>query len=73
MALFNLEQEIVDHAACQFHSPGAQQSENYEITVPSIHFVEAAAGNHIFIFQIEQSVRLNLAGIDLAQVIDLDG
>src|SRR6202451_4876989 len=69
--MLNLEEKIVDHAARQLDPSGAQQPANNEITVPAVHLIEASAGNDVFILQIEQAVRLNLAGIDFSEMMNL--
>ena len=69
--MLDLKKEIVDHPTRQLQATRAQQAANNEVTVPTIHFVETSAGDDIFVRQVQQPVRLNLAGIDLAQAMDL--
>src|ERR1017187_2599967 len=71
--VLNFEEEVVDHATRQFDAPGANEPANNEVTIPPVHFIETPAENYIFVFQIEQSMRLNLGGIDFTEMMNLDG
>src|ERR1700730_17934469 len=50
--MFDLEEKIFNHAARKVDVAVANQAANNKVTVPAIHFVEAAAGNYIFIFEV---------------------
>ena len=50
--VFDLEEKIFNHATRQICSPVANEAANNKITIPAIHFVEAAARNYIFIFEV---------------------
>src|SRR5579872_1665928 len=42
--VLNFKEKVLHHSARQLDSLIAHQAKNNEVTVPSIHFVEAAAG-----------------------------
>src|SRR5678815_4489907 len=63
--MLNLEKEVVHHAPSQVKASGAHQSKNDEIAVPSVHLVEAAAGNHVLVLEVQQAGS-DLAGINLS-------
>jgi hypothetical protein len=45
--VFDLEEEVLDHAARKFGALVGDEAQDDEVTVPAIHLVEAAAGNDI--------------------------
>ena len=63
--MLNLEKEVVHHAPGQIKASGAYQPENDEVAVPAVHLIEAAAGNHIFVLEVQQAGS-DLAGINLS-------
>jgi hypothetical protein len=52
--VLNFEEEVLHHISCQIEMPVLQQTQQDEIAVPAIHFVEAATRHHISIRQIQQ-------------------
>ena len=46
------------------------QAANDEVAVPAIHLVKSSAGDDVFFRQVQQALRLNLAGIDLAKMMN---
>ena len=68
--VFDLKEKILHHSARQIDSPVAHQAANDEVAVPAVHFVEAAAGNDVAIFQEEQSGRIEAVGVHFARVMD---
>ena len=52
--VLDLEEEVFDDAARQFETLVFDQSAHDEVRVPAVHFVEAAAGDDVFVRQIEQ-------------------
>ena len=64
--MLDFEKEVLHHAAGQIDAAVAQQSEDDEVAVPTVHFVESATRNHVLVLEIEQ------AGSDLGR-IDLSG
>src|SRR5208283_1177269 len=64
------EKEIFDHAPGEVDFTGAKQSANDEVAVPSVHFVEAAAGNDIGVLEIEKPWRAEGIGVDLTEVME---
>ena len=62
--MLNLEKEVFHHAPGKINPAGPDQSEDNEVAIPTIHFVETAARNNIFVLEIQQP-RSNLRGIDL--------
>src|ERR1035438_4030556 len=55
--MFDLEEEVLHHIARQIDAPALEQAQNDEVAVPSIHLVEAAAGDHVRMREIEQALR----------------
>ena len=68
--VLDLEEEVIYHAARQLNPSCPQQSTDDEVAVPTVHLVEAATRYYVLMFEIEQTVRLNFASIDLAQMTD---
>ena len=54
--VFDLVEEVLDHALRQVNPAIAQQATNNKVTIPTIHFVEHAARHHVAMLQIQQSV-----------------
>src|SRR5262249_35942063 len=68
--MLNLEKEIFDHASCEFDLSGANQPADDEITVPTVHLIETAPGYDVGIFEVQQPVRTECVGVDLAELMD---
>ncbi len=68
--VFNLEEKVFDHATGEVDPAVAQQSQDDEVAVPAVHFVEASAGHHVLVLQIEQTVRMDCAGVDFAKLMN---
>ena len=60
--MLNLEEEVVDDAFGQLFAMFGFQAEEDEIGVPSVHLVEAAAGNDVRVGQVEQALRGRSSG-----------
>ncbi len=71
--MFDFKKEILDHAAREIDAAVADQAANDEVTVPAVHFIEAAAGNHVAIFEIEKSGRIERVGVHFAGMMDDGG
>src|ERR1700730_2659749 len=67
--VFDLKEKIFNHTSRQIDSAVANQSANNEITVPSVHFVEAAAGDYIFIFEVEKARGIQAVGVNFSWVM----
>ncbi len=63
--VIELEEEVFDHALGEGDALIAEQAQNDEIAVPTIHFVELAAGNDVRVFEVEQAFILNAGEIHL--------
>src|ERR1700686_23493 len=77
--VFDLEEKIVDHSAREVQPSIAQKTADNEIAIPSVHFIEAAAGNNVFILEVEEAgwlKGLDIGGAefvdDFRQVLDLN-
>src|SRR5438309_9826054 len=68
--VFDLEKKVFDHATGEVSPAVAQQTQDDEVAVPAIHFVEASAGHHVLVLQIEQTVGMDCVGIDFAELMD---
>src|SRR6266404_7485754 len=68
--VFDLEEKVLDHATGEVGPAVAQQTEDDEVAVPAIHFVEASAGHNVLILQIEQTVGMDCVGIDFAELMN---
>jgi len=69
----DLEEEVFDHVAREVGTLVGYESENDEVTVPSIHLIEAAARNDIGFRKIEQAFVGNIGDSYIAHVHDLFG
>ena len=68
--MFDLKEKIFDHAARQIDAPVAHQAANNKVTVPAVHFIETAARNYIFIFEVQEARRIQTVGVDFAGVMN---
>src|SRR5204863_2383309 len=48
-------QEVLDHRARKLELVVAEQAALDEVTVPAVHFIEAAAGNDVWLRQIQKA------------------
>ena len=56
--VLDLVEEVVDEIAGAIDLVVQQQTDEDEVAVPPVHLVEAAAGNHVRLRQIEEAVAL---------------
>src|SRR6266851_4623647 len=68
--VFDLEEEVFDHAAGEFGALVRDEAKKDEVAVPAIHLVEAAAGNHVPVGKIEETLNRDLRDADIAHVGD---
>ena len=68
--MFDLEEKVVDHALRQRFPMIGFEAKHDEVAVPSVHLVEAAAGHHVGIGQIEQSGCRQLFRPHVAEFLD---
>lgn len=75
--VFDLEDEVIDHAFCEFDALVFEQADDDEVAIPAIHLVEASAWHYVFIRKVEESVALKLIDVEgssggdfLGQVLD---
>ena len=69
----DFEEEIFYHPTRQVDSAVAQQSDDDEITIPAVHFIESAAGHYVTIFEVKQSMRLDVSDINFSGTANRDG
>ncbi len=69
--MLDLEEEVIHHALGQRLPVIGLQSQNDEVTVPTVHFVEASAGNDVWAGQIEQPRSGQFAGAHVAELVDM--
>src|SRR5262245_27304558 len=67
--MLNLKEKVFDHPLCEIEAIVLEKTKNDEVAVPPVHFIEAAAGNDVTIFQIEQPGWIERRGIDFAQTV----
>ena len=65
--MFNLEKEVLHHSARQIDPAIFQQPADNEVTVPTIHFVEAPSGNDVTVLKVQQPRWRQFVGIDLSR------
>src|ERR1700730_4220382 len=68
--VFDLEEKVFDHATGKVGPAIAQQTQDDEVAVPAIHFVEASAGHHVLVLQIEQTMGMDCVGVDFAELMN---
>lgn len=68
--VFNLVEEIFDHAASEVGTMVVDEAEEDEVAVPSVHFIEASAGDHVAVGQIEEALFGDFADFDISHVGD---
>src|SRR5205807_6608036 len=57
--VLDFEQEIVHHVPGKVEPAIAEKSDDDEVAVPSVHFVEPSAGDDVAVLQVEQAGRIN--------------
>ena len=67
--MFDFEEEIFHHAPGQIDASVTQQSENDEVAVPAVHFVESPTRDYILVLEVEQAGS-DFPGIDLSRCGD---
>src|ERR1700683_5723782 len=55
--MFDLKEKFLYHSPRQCQASIAQQTTDYEITVPSVHFIKAAARHNVLVLEVKQSRR----------------
>src|SRR5436853_2758920 len=60
--MLDLEQKIVHHVPGKIEPAISKKSDDDEVAVPSIHFIESSAGDNVAILQIEQAGRIGGLG-----------
>src|ERR1700729_1047941 len=74
--VFDLKEEVLDHALGEF-PVGLfslfNKAEDDEITVPAVHFVEAASGHHVAIGKVEQTLHRNFGDAYISDVSNAAG
>src|SRR5437660_1842172 len=60
--MLDFEQEIVHHVAGKVEPAIAEKSDDDEVAVPSVHFVESSAGDNVAVLQVEQAGRIDGLG-----------
>src|ERR1700683_2330871 len=55
--MFDLKEKVLYHSPRQCQASIAQQTTAYEITVPSVHFIKAAARHNVLVLEVKQSRR----------------
>src|SRR5260370_29080405 len=68
--VFDLEEEVFDHAAGEFGALVRDEAKKDEVAVPAIHLVEAAAGNHVPVGKVEETLDRDLGDAYIAHVGD---
>ena len=71
--VFDLEEEVFDHALGKFCAVVFYQSEDDEVAVPAIHLVEAASGYDVAIGEVEQALYGDFSDANVSDVSDLPG
>src|SRR5580692_9234117 len=71
--MLNLEEEIFDHSLGQSEAMVAQQPQNDEVTVPTVHFIELATRDDVGMGQVQQALRVNGGYIGAAGSGDFAG
>src|ERR1700676_5814832 len=61
--VFDLEEEILDHSFGKFRPAIPQKSDQDEITIPTVLFIEASTRYHVAILEIEKPGLGQLGGI----------
>ncbi len=69
--VFDFEEEVFGHAAGEFEAVVREQAEDDEVAVPAVHFVEAAAGDDVFVGEVEEAGALEVAlRAEVAELVD---
>src|SRR5882762_6773642 len=68
--VFDLEEEVFHHATGEVGPAVAQQTQDNEVAVPAVHFVEASAGHDILVLEIEQTMGMDCVGVDFAKFMN---
>src|ERR1700735_3833177 len=68
--MFDLVKEVLNHPLCKIDVGVLDQSEDDEVAVPALHFIKAAAWNHIFVRQKQESGAGKLSRFHFAQPLD---
>src|ERR1700731_4332170 len=71
--VLEFKEKILNHTARQIDSPVAHQSQNNEVTIPSIHFVETAARHDVTVWQEKQTLRRDRFHSGFARMLDNQG
>ena len=71
--MLDLKQEVIHHSFGQRGAVIGFKSDNNEVTIPSVHFIETAAGNDVWIRQIEQAGRAQLFGSHVGEFFNATG
>ena len=62
--MFDLEEKVLHHAACQLNAPRQQQPSHDEIAVPTIHLIEETSGYDIGVRKEKHSLLFCFAHIE---------
>src|SRR5215468_1339322 len=65
-----LKEKILNHSSRQLRFVVPEEPSDNEITVPTVHFIESATGNHVRVWQEEQPVTRNILGLQLSHMSD---
>ena len=68
--MLDLVEEILHHSFREIRVTVLNQPKDDEITVPSVHFIEPAAGNDVFVGQIKESCVGDFTRLDVSDVLD---
>src|SRR6202049_2993751 len=71
--ILNFKKEVLDHTARQVDSSVADQAQNNEVAIPTVHFIESAARHDILVRQVEQPMGLDTLRVELAELVDRSG
>ena len=71
--VLDFEEEIFNDALREWHASVLHQTQEDEVAVPAVHFIEAATGNDVAIGQVKQTLLGDLGYLDVAHLCDPAG